>query len=821
MELHQYETQADSLGSIDRNVETEPYRSTSEEVATELGLLALQVALVDRSSMAVALRQWAVEPSRPLDRLLVDRGLVDADAIDRLEQMIDRSRRGLNGNGRSAPLDSRPVADEGPAEADPFCTRAPTPGEGFSISSARFRPLRPLAEGGLGRLSVARDLELNREVALKEIKERHADDERSRDKFVLEAEVTGGLDHPGIVPVYSLGRHADGRPYYAMRLIRGETLDAVIRRIFETYKGRPDRAAARHSLGLRKLLGHIIDACYAVEYAHTRGVLHRDIKPENIMIGKFGETLVVDWGLAKPRSWGSGSENRTTPQGSEPAAAAGSWMVEEPSSEPLIAPSSSGGGSHETPGAALGTPAYMPPEQAIGRLDRLGPWSDVFSLGASLYHALTGRAPYIGSDLGEILRAAARAEFPDPRTIVPALPRDLGSICLKAMSKRPEDRYATPRALAEDLEHWQADEPIAAHRDSPVGQLARWGRHHRSWVAAGVLAALVVGVVATVAAFANGRAAASAREARLEALQSAGRYAARTLGEEIGQTWLVLQDQADDPGLRDALTHAVDSGQTGRDRSLQAWVEAQDRKYGRVIDVASWTVTDRNGWQRARAPEGGSIGKNYAFRTYFHGGPVDLDHARAERSPAPIRGPHQSPVYRSEASGLYSVTFTAPIWEGEPGGSEVLGVLGLTIQLGHFHALEDEGRVGQVTALLNLPAATDVPLFGLVLHHPTLDPALDADPNAPRPPEVRLPTDQAKALRRKLNEAEAAHPRSAGLLATDYDDPTASVDPSNAGPWLAALVPVRAPRPNSGTGELIEAVTGWVVVVQGRPDGGE
>ncbi len=161
----------------------------------------------------------------------------------------------------------------------------------------RYRILRPHARGGLGAVFVALDTELNREVALKQILDHHADDPVSRQRFLIEAEVTGGLEHPGIVPVYGLGTYADGRPYYAMRFIKGESLKEAIERFHADAS--LAREPGRRSLELRKLLRRFIDVCNAIDYAHSRGVLHRDIKPGNIIVGQHGETLVVDWGLAK------------------------------------------------------------------------------------------------------------------------------------------------------------------------------------------------------------------------------------------------------------------------------------------------------------------------------------------------------------------------------------------------------------------------------------------------------------------------------------------------------------------------------------------
>ena len=228
--------------------------------------------------------------------------------------------------------------------------------------SSRYRLLRLHARGGLGAVYVAHDQELNREVALKKMQDRAARDSGSRARFVIEAEVTGALEHPGIVPVYSLGTDADGHPFYAMRFIRGDTLRDAIDRHHKTAGVAP--GAGTSALSLQRLLRRFIDVCNAIDYAHGRGVLHRDLKPANIVVGNHGETLVVDWGLAKAMG---------TPG---PARAMGERPVEP----------SSGVSSVETlEGSALGTPSYMSPEQANGDLDRMGPTSDVFSLGATLY----------------------------------------------------------------------------------------------------------------------------------------------------------------------------------------------------------------------------------------------------------------------------------------------------------------------------------------------------------------------------------------------------------------------------------------------------
>ena len=237
---------------------------------------------------------------------------------------------------------------------------------------------------------------------------------------MIEAEVTGCLEHPGIVPVYSLGRYQDGRPYYAMRFIRGDSLKKAIARFHEA--DTPERDPGERSLEIRKLLSRFLNVCEAIDYAHSRGILHRDIKPDNVMVGTHGETLVVDWGLAKALG-----------------------KSEAPDTVPLI-PSAGSGTTATLHGSTIGTPQFMSPEQANGELDLLGPPSDVYSLGATLYQLLVGKSPFTGQNLRELLKNVREGQFPHPREIKPAVPAPLEAICVKAMALRIEDRYQTARA---------------------------------------------------------------------------------------------------------------------------------------------------------------------------------------------------------------------------------------------------------------------------------------------------------------------------------------------------------------------------------------
>jgi len=301
----------------------------------------------------------------------------------------------------------------GPPSASPGGVNPIVPGA--SSGPSRYRIMRPHARGGLGEVFVAHDEELHREVALKEIQAQHAGNSDSRARFLFEAEVNGRLEHPSIVPVYGLGTYPDGRPYYAMRFIQGETFKDAIDRFHQAESGARD--PGRRTLELRQLLRRFLDVCNAVAYAHSQGVLHRDLKPANVMLGPFGETLVVDWGLAKQCGTKSAQHG-----------------AQEPSSSALDAPRSALDATQA--GTVMGTPAFMSPEQAAGELDRLTAASDVFSLGAMLATLLTGQSPLQGKDALDTLENARRGQWQSPRERHPQTPAPLDAICRKAMAQK-------------------------------------------------------------------------------------------------------------------------------------------------------------------------------------------------------------------------------------------------------------------------------------------------------------------------------------------------------------------------------------------------
>ncbi len=322
-----------------------------------------------------------------------------------------------------------------------------------SPARERYAVGEEIARGGTGLVSRAHDRQLEREVAIKSLLDPSAHHEL---RFAREARVTARLQHPSIVPIYDIGRLVDGQPYYAMKLVSGRTLDEAIR-------------GARTLEERLALLPALIGVADAIAYAHAQHVIHRDLKPHNVVLGPFGESLVIDWGLAKQLDAPSITEEH---------------VGEAESDDPALT----------VEGAVLGTPTYMPPEQARGTA--VDERADVYALGAMLYHLLAGRPPYRGPSSRAVLVEVLEGPPPPLVELVPAVPADLVAIVDKAMARAPHDRYADAQQLVVDLRRFQTGQLVGAHHYTPWSHLRRFVRRH----AAAVVVALVLGATLLVGA---------------------------------------------------------------------------------------------------------------------------------------------------------------------------------------------------------------------------------------------------------------------------------------------------------------------------------
>lgn len=296
------------------------------------------------------------------------------------------------------------------------------------LSDTRYEVKEQIARGGMGTVYRAWDSELERDVALK-VLSLPADTGEAAERMLKEARILAGLEHPGVVPVHDVGRLPDGRVFYAMKLVRGQRLD--------------EHLAGESSIPER--LRIFIRVCEAVAFAHSHGVIHRDLKPANVMVGQFGEVLVLDWGVAKLRS-----DQEQGARASESGARCGD-RTEEPTS----------------PGTVMGTPGYMAPEQAQGEVGEIDERSDVYSLGAILYFVLTGKVPRLGSVV-------------PPRQDAPEVPRPLEAVTLKALSWNKEDRYDGVAELSRDISRFLEQSSVAAYREGVVDRGRRLFTKYRT-----------------------------------------------------------------------------------------------------------------------------------------------------------------------------------------------------------------------------------------------------------------------------------------------------------------------------------------------------
>ena len=410
-----------------------------------------------------------------------------AAALDRLRERspeLAAELAELLGEVSALGLDAA-LDDEPPTDGAGDGARGDLPSSDHRIAGhriGRHELLGELGRGAMGVVYEARQDGLQRSVALKLMRDEddlraHGVDPRRqrvlRERFLEEAATLGRLDHPGIVPIHELGTTDDGRVYFTMRRVEGEDFGRVIDRVRQGVAG----------WTLQRALEALLKVCDSLAFAHDQGVHHRDLKPSHVLVGAYGETYVVDWGLAR--------------------------VVGRPGQRDIRLSDDAGGGTTDASrlmtmdGDVIGTPAYMPPEQARGELARMGPRSDIYSLGATLYHLLTGLPPYADRDArtGHDVLSCVREGAPTPvHQLAPAAPVELTAICDMAMARRPEARYASMAEMADDLRAFLEQRVVRAYRTGPAAEFRKWCQRNRAVaVAATVLLSVFLVGCATVA----------------------------------------------------------------------------------------------------------------------------------------------------------------------------------------------------------------------------------------------------------------------------------------------------------------------------------
>ena len=476
-----------------------------------------------------------------------------------------------------------------------------------------FNELRMHAQGGLGVVCIGEDRRLNRPAAVKFLRQGLLNDQYSKEAFFLEAEITSRLEHPGIVPIYGIGETDNGRSFYVMRYVQGKTLDEAIEDLH-----RNPEAFNEHSAKFRNLLTHFIAVCKTIAYAHSRGIIHRDIKPSNVMLGRYGETLLIDWGLAVPVTiedhFRIKDERTLMPTGSS-----------------KVNPNSSN---------EVGTPAYMSPEQMAGGATP-HPSSDVYALGATLYKLLTGQVPIDLPSMPEMRRAIIRGEYVPPSSYNPRAPKPLEAICMKSMSSDPDKRYTTAMMLSEEIERYMSDESVHAYDEPSSRKFSRWSRRHRRAVQVGLLSGLIL--LLLVLTFSIGIAGAyrkeqDAREKLSSALESMAdaevKAISLTLENQLQQRLLAVEEMARHPDLVSAVNKAYSTKETDKRlwKNVNTWlshhhIKSKDNPaYSKSILFVC--LNDGKGTQIGRSPYLDSktskpvysYGRSYGHRQYFRGG---------------------------------------------------------------------------------------------------------------------------------------------------------------------------------------------------------
>jgi len=347
---------------------------------------------------------------------------------------------------------------------------------------------KPIGQGGIGRVFLATERNLEREVAIKELLPPKEEKQRERKaaRFLREARISGRLQHPGIVPVYELSSKPDGTPFYVMKYVRGDTLDKIIR---ECEFDSPESSFRRRM----SYLDNLIDVCEAVGYAHSRKIIHRDLKPSNIIIGEFGETVILDWGLAKQIGEKTDDFSGEAAEGQEISQTDDLKTME---------------------GAKLGTPAYMPPEQIDRKYGEVDEQSDVYSLGVILFILLTGQKLYAGDAKTVLKKTISDEPSPSPLSRGNYIPHELAAICIKALSKDKTERFANAGEMAAELRAYRDGRLVSIYAYSKRELFVRFVARNKTAIIA--TAAVVLSIIAGAAFSVNFAVDASRARAKAE-----------------------------------------------------------------------------------------------------------------------------------------------------------------------------------------------------------------------------------------------------------------------------------------------------------------
>jgi eukaryotic-like serine/threonine-protein kinase len=581
-----------------------------------------------------------------------------------------------------------------------------------------------LGRGGMGVVYLAKQVKLNRTVALKLILAGAHAGEMALKRFRDEATLSARFQHPNIVQVFETGE-IDGLPFMALEFCGGGSLDQALRGTPRT----PAEAAK-----IAETLAN------AVHHAHSHGVLHRDLKPQNVIFTKEGQPKLMDFGLAKCLE----TEDTNTRSGS-----------------------------------VLGTPSYMAPEQAEGRIRDLGPATDVYGIGAILYEMLTGRPPFRAASAVDTIMQVVHNEPVPPRQLQPILPRDLETICLKCLAKEPKNRYASAQELAQDLQRFQNGEPIKARPIGVVGKMFRWTKKHPA------LAMLLITLVAVLLVFSSEvfsllrSREQELREFSIRKNASDARHVASTVLLRMQRVANAVERAAEEPELHQLLKAQDRSKLRSFAQKVEARGEIAAALAGSQVDpVASWMVLDPEGAILAVSHNEGIKDPKVPGRDYFHG-------AISAREAAGRPVVHLSRGYRSTNQGLNKFALSMVV---ESQGQR-LGVLVVTLVTGATLGgkLED----GDQTVSLVLPV-DNTPLKGPIpKSRPDAEYVLVVHPAyEPRQEPVKLPREQLPEFRLDFAKEFMSATREELYSSDQYRDPTGAFSPSYEGLFWAGFAQV-------------------------------